>query len=92
MAKPRGAQFIDSESDGSQFAHGELAAGKGEEGAGMFFATSVTFATVPRDFTATTDDRSRRGGVLIAGGVNRDLQCDISDGYEQYSEFNKEPD
>jgi hypothetical protein len=40
----------------------------------------------------TTDDRSRRGGVLIAGGVNRDLPRDISDDYEQCSEFNKELD
>jgi hypothetical protein len=32
MAKPRGAQFIDSESGGSQFDRDELAAGGKDEG------------------------------------------------------------
>jgi hypothetical protein len=43
----------------------------------------------------TTDDRSHRGGVLIAGGgggVNRDLQRDISDDDEQCYEFNRKLD
>jgi hypothetical protein len=43
-------------------------------------------------FTATTDDRSRRGGVLIAGGGDPDPQHDISDDDEQCSEFKKELD